>query len=129
MLLETYLNSKIDKEYLAIDSTILRKESSPSVIISISFSPFSPLTTEQIVTAVNGVGGGSKLERGSSSSDQEESLCQEDIQKLLGLQQSKVSLDKVSFPAMSSFSRFEGGSALVLVNPFNNHYPRTEEKC
>ena len=59
----------------------------------------SPLTTEQIVTGVNGVAGGTKLklERGSSSSDQEESLCQEDIQKLLGLQQSKVSLDKVSF--------------------------------
>ena len=74
----------------------MTKESSPSVILSISFSPFSPLTTEQIVTTVNGVGAGSKLERGSSSSDQEESLCQEDIQKLLGLQQSKVSLDKVS---------------------------------
>ena len=58
--------------------------------------PLSPLTTEQMVTAVNGVAGGTKLERGSSSSDQEESLCQEDIQKLLGLQQSKVSLDKVS---------------------------------
>ena len=49
------------------------------------------------MTGVNGVAGGTKLERGSSSSEQEESLCQEDIQKLLGLQQSKVSLDKVSF--------------------------------
>ena len=57
----------------------------------------SPMTTEQMVTVVNGVAGPSKLERGSSSSDQEESLCQEDIQKLLGLQQSKVSLDKVCF--------------------------------
>ena len=60
-------------------------------------SSLSPMTTEQMTGVVNGVAGPSKLERGSSSSDQEESLCQEDIQKLLGLQQSKVSLDKVSF--------------------------------
>ena len=38
--------------------------------------------------------GGGRLDLASSSSDQEESLCQEDIQKLLGLQQSHVSLDK-----------------------------------
>ena len=63
----------------------------------------SPITTEQIVTGMNGVAGPSKLERGSSSSDQEESLCQEDIQKLLGLQQSKVSLDKVSFISRLSY--------------------------
>ena len=34
------------------------------------------------------------IELGSSSSDNDDSLCQEDIQKLLGLKQSLVSLDK-----------------------------------
>ena len=38
--------------------------------------------------------GNNRLDVPSSSSEQEESLCQEDIQKLLGLQQSHVSLDK-----------------------------------
>ena len=37
---------------------------------------------------------GSQRLEASSSSENDESLCQEDIQKLLGLKQSLVSLDK-----------------------------------